>query len=154
MHVRAQTRGCVSRVRTHSLRGKAHRCRSMHRLLGAWYPNWFHPRPAWPLLQKLSLLRKKKGGFKQKGFKQQPSSLSRFIINNLVHPVCERRVNLLVYSLSLHRHSYIGFILAFASSIHNKQTKTTAPILSVWETRKSLEFTVFHYTDIHILVLY
>ncbi len=39
------------------------------------------------------------------------------------YPVCERRVNLLVYSLSLHRHSYIGFILAFASSIHNKQTK-------------------------------
>jgi hypothetical protein len=39
------------------------------------------------------------------------------------NPVCERRVNLLVYSLSFHRHSYIGFILAFASSIHNKQTK-------------------------------
>ncbi len=38
------------------------------------------------------------------------------------NPVCERRVNLLVCSLSLHRHSYIGFILAFASSIHNKQT--------------------------------
>jgi hypothetical protein len=37
------------------------------------------------------------------------------------HPVCERRVNLLVYSLSLHRHSSIGFMLAFASSIHNKQ---------------------------------
>jgi hypothetical protein len=36
--------------------------------------------------------------------------------------VCERRVNLLVYSLSLHRHSYKGFILAFSSSIHNKQT--------------------------------
>ncbi len=36
--------------------------------------------------------------------------------------MCERRVNLLVYSLSLHRHSYIGFILAFASSIHDKQT--------------------------------
>ncbi len=35
--------------------------------------------------------------------------------------VCERRVIFLVYSLSLHRHSYIGFILAFASSIHNKQ---------------------------------
>jgi hypothetical protein len=35
---------------------------------------------------------------------------------------CERRVNLLVYSLSLHRYSYVGFILAFASSIHNKQT--------------------------------
>jgi hypothetical protein len=32
-------------------------------------------------------------------------------------------VNLLVYSLSLHRHSYIGFILDFASSIHNKQTR-------------------------------
>jgi hypothetical protein len=31
------------------------------------------------------------------------------------------RVNLLVYSLSLHRHSYIGFILPFDSSIHNKQ---------------------------------
>jgi hypothetical protein len=35
--------------------------------------------------------------------------------------VCERRVDLLVRSLPLHRHSYIGFILAFASSIHNKQ---------------------------------
>jgi hypothetical protein len=29
-------------------------------------------------------------------------------------------VPVLVYSFSLHRHSYIGFILAFASSIHNK----------------------------------
>jgi hypothetical protein len=38
------------------------------------------------------------------------------------HLVCARRVILLVYSLSLHRRSYIGFILAFASSIHNKQT--------------------------------
>ncbi len=37
------------------------------------------------------------------------------------NPVCERRVNLLVYSLSLHRHSSIGFTLSFASSIHNKQ---------------------------------
>jgi hypothetical protein len=36
--------------------------------------------------------------------------------------VCERRVNLLVFSLSLHRHSYISFILAFDSSIRNKQT--------------------------------
>jgi hypothetical protein len=35
--------------------------------------------------------------------------------------VCARRVNLLVCSLPVHRHSYIGFILAFASSIHNKQ---------------------------------
>jgi hypothetical protein len=38
--------------------------------------------------------------------------------------VCERRVNLLVYSLSLHRHSYVGFILVFTSSIHDKQTHT------------------------------
>jgi hypothetical protein len=45
--------------------------------------------------------------------------------------VCERRVNLLVYSLSLHRHSYISFILAFASSIRNKQTKShTHPLLT------------------------
>ncbi len=43
-------------------------------------------------------------------------------------PVCERRVNLLVYSLSLHRHSSIGFILAFASSIHNKQQHSRHPI--------------------------
>ncbi len=35
--------------------------------------------------------------------------------------MCESRVNLLVCSLPLHRHSYIGFILTFASSIHNKQ---------------------------------
>ncbi len=32
-----------------------------------------------------------------------------------------RETILLVYSLSLHRHSYIGFILAFASSIHNNK---------------------------------
>jgi len=32
--------------------------------------------------------------------------------------------NLLVCSLPLHRHSYIGFILDFASSFHNKQPKT------------------------------
>jgi hypothetical protein len=37
--------------------------------------------------------------------------------------VCERRVDLLVCSLPLHRHSYIGFILTFASSFHNKQQK-------------------------------
>jgi hypothetical protein len=46
------------------------------------------------------------------------------------NPVCERRVNLLVYSFSLYRHSYIGFILAFASSIHNKR-----PQHSVFFTR-------------------
>jgi hypothetical protein len=38
-----------------------------------------------------------------------------------VGPVCERYVDLLVCSLPLHRHSYIGFILSFVSSIHNKQ---------------------------------
>ncbi len=38
------------------------------------------------------------------------------------NPVCARRVNFVVCSLPLHRHSYIGFILAFALSIHNTQT--------------------------------
>ncbi len=47
--------------------------------------------------------------------------------------MCERRVDLLVCSLPLHRHSYIGFILAFASSFHNKQQG--------------------HHTDTHIQVL-
>ncbi len=43
--------------------------------------------------------------------------------------MCERRVDLLVCSLPLHRHSYIGFILAFPSSIHNKHiTKITSNI--------------------------
>jgi hypothetical protein len=41
--------------------------------------------------------------------------------SSTTNPVCERRVDLLVYSLPVHRHSYIGFILAFASSFHNKQ---------------------------------
>jgi hypothetical protein len=41
--------------------------------------------------------------------------------SSTTNPVCERRVDLLVCSLPLHRHSYIGFILAFASSFHNKQ---------------------------------
>jgi hypothetical protein len=66
-----------------------------------------------------------------------PFTLANFSIVNLVflfrcsstttNPVCERRVNLLVCSLSLHRHSYIGFILDFASSIHNKQTSISSP---------------------------
>jgi hypothetical protein len=61
-----------------------------------------------------------------------PFTLANFSFVNLVfifrssssttNPVCERRVDLLVCSLPLHRHSYIGFILAFTSSIHNKQT--------------------------------
>jgi hypothetical protein len=42
-------------------------------------------------------------------------------LSSNTNPVCERRVNLLVCSLPLHRHSYIGFILAFASLIHNRQ---------------------------------
>ncbi len=64
------------------------------------------------------------------------------------NPVCERRVNLLVYSLSLHRHSYIGFTLAFASSIHNKQT--TPVHLSSWNPSKS----DILYTDLGILPTY
>jgi hypothetical protein len=47
--------------------------------------------------------------------------LSTRCSTSTTNPVCERRVNLLVCSLQLHRHSYIGFILAFTSSIHNKQ---------------------------------
>jgi hypothetical protein len=43
--------------------------------------------------------------------------------SSTTNPVCERSVNLLVYSLSLRRHSYIGFKLAFASSIHNQTTR-------------------------------
>ncbi len=43
-----------------------------------------------------------------------------------------RRVNLLVYSLSLHRHSYIGFILVFASSIHNKLLEFASLPRSFW----------------------
>jgi hypothetical protein len=39
-------------------------------------------------------------------------------------------VNLLVYSLSLHRHSYIGFILSFVSSIHNKLKTKNPPVRS------------------------
>jgi hypothetical protein len=45
--------------------------------------------------------------------------------SSTTNPVCERIVNLLVCSLPLHRHSYIGFILAFTSSIHNKQQRFT-----------------------------
>ncbi len=66
-------------------------------------------------------------------YRAKPFTLANFSFVNLVfifrcsstttNPVCARRVNLLVYSLSLHRHSYIGFILPFASSIHNKQQK-------------------------------
>ncbi len=41
--------------------------------------------------------------------------------------MCERRVDLLFCSLPLHRHSYIGFILAFASSFHNKQRPSKTP---------------------------
>ena len=52
------------------------------------------------------------------------SQTSRLLTSSLSLGVPVPRVNLLVYSLSLHRHSYIGFILAFASSIHNKLKKT------------------------------
>jgi len=79
----------------------------------------------------LCVLSKKKGGWPRMIFfilafasslhnKQQHKQKGEEGINK----VCERCVILLVYSLSLHRHSYIGFILAFDSSIHNnKQTK-------------------------------
>jgi hypothetical protein len=52
------------------------------------------------------------------------------------NPVCERRVNLLVYSLSLHRHSYVSFILALASSIRNKQT---CFCLNWWNVKEILD---------------
>ncbi len=70
------------------------------------------------------------------------------------NPVCEGRVNLLVYSLSLHRHSYIGFILAFASSIHNKQTNNhlvyeVCKFLSFSFYTRRVDFSVFHRTDTH-----
>jgi hypothetical protein len=47
--------------------------------------------------------------------------------SSTTNPVYERRVNLLVCSLPLHRHSYTGFILVFASSIHNKQQSRWLP---------------------------
>ncbi len=60
-----------------------------------------------------------------------PSQTSRLLTSSstLGVPVprptqCVRHVNLLVYSLSLHRHSSIGYILVFTSSNHNKQQKT------------------------------
>jgi hypothetical protein len=53
-------------------------------------------------------------------FSHSPFTLANFSFVNLAfifrcsssttNPVCERRVNLLVCSLPLHRHSYIGFI--------------------------------------------
>jgi hypothetical protein len=52
-----------------------------------------------------------------------------------------RRVNLLVYSFSFHRHSYIGFILSFASSIHNKQQylSETSPTVSRHGSHERME---------------
>ena len=69
-----------------------------------------------PFLERKRVKRKNKTGAnpcvkKKKKNRREP----------LINPVCERRVNVLVCSLPLHRHSYIGFILAFTSSIHNKQ---------------------------------
>ncbi len=75
--------------------------------------------------------------------------------------MCERRVNLIVYSLSLHRHSYVGFILDFASSIHNKQTHVDCKIADAllkkgtkqygdgWDTQsKSWTHMVLHLTHV------
>ncbi len=64
------------------------------------------------------------------------------VLAGTTNTVCDRRVNLLVYSLSLHRHSYIGFKLAFASSIHNKQTSVLAGsggMIVLWLNRVYLE---------------
>ncbi len=66
---------------------------------------------------------------------QRTLSSTGFHFAPFFYPVCERRVNLLVYNLSLHRHSYISFILAFASSIRNKQT-----LLSPGSASRDAEF--------------
>jgi hypothetical protein len=52
--------------------------------------------------------------------------------------VCERRVDLLVCSLPLHRHSYIGFILSFASSFHNKQLGASDLVTEVGQSVSSV----------------
>ncbi len=75
------------------------------------------------------------------------NGIANFSIVNLVqifrcfstttNPLCARRVNLFVYSLSLHRHSYIGFILAFASSIHNKQHAHGTLAFSIYNKQKN-----------------
>jgi hypothetical protein len=59
--------------------------------------------------------------------------------------VCARRVDLLVCSLPLHRHSYIGFILAFASSFHNKQQMD----LRVHEREPSSPSLCYSLTHVH-----
>jgi hypothetical protein len=68
--------------------------------------------------------------------------------------VCERHVNLLVYSLSLHRHSYIGFILTFASSFHNNKQQSACEVDSsalVFESNfDPLEMLIFNLTVNHI----
>ncbi len=58
---------------------------------------------------------------KKKIFRTIPSQTFSSTFSSTTNPVCERRVDLLVCSLPLHQHSCVGFILAFASSIHNKQ---------------------------------
>jgi hypothetical protein len=61
--------------------------------------------------------------------------------------VYERSVDLLVCSLPLQRHSYIGFILVFASSFHNKQPKYTSSICSFYEGHYAtlgLLFIIYH----------
>jgi hypothetical protein len=63
----------------------------------------------------------------------------------MTNPVCERRVDLLVCSLPLHRHSYIGFILAFASSIHNKQQYFQPLILANWAALEAFFFSLYSF---------
>jgi hypothetical protein len=66
---------------------------------------------------------------KKKHSRRQPRLYLRSS-RSTTNPVCERRVDLLVCSLPLHRHSYVGFILAFASSIHNKQQPHLFPTVA------------------------
>ncbi len=75
------------------------------------------------------------GSYISANTKQQYFSIVNLVFifrcsSTTTNPVCERRVNLLVYSLSLHRHSYIGFILVFASSIHNKQPSVYSYVIN------------------------
>jgi hypothetical protein len=100
----------------------AHRAAVPCETPGAWQlPLLFGALPSWegPLKRSGQTPR---DHLRKKNEKKYFSRLPRFrSSSSTTNPVCERRVDLLVCSLPLHRHSYIGFILAFASSFHNKQ---------------------------------
>ncbi len=65
------------------------------------------------------------------------------------NPVCERRVNLLVCSLPLHRHSYIGFILTFTSSIHNKQKIINIERHQYWIKMNKVQWWIPNFLGFH-----